>query len=59
MANLKRDSSGNYVVRFRLAGRGSEWVRRNIGPVSHTDAKRLERRVAGKFMGRILGKLFR
>jgi integrase len=43
MANLKRDSSGNYVVRFRLGGRGSAWVRENLGPVSHTDAKRLAR----------------
>jgi|ERR1035437_7884680 hypothetical protein len=40
MPNLRRDSSGNYVVRFRLGGRGSAWVRRNLGPVSHTVAKR-------------------
>jgi integrase len=48
MANLKRDSSGNYVVRFRLGGRGSAWVRENLGPVSHTDAKRLARELEAR-----------
>jgi hypothetical protein len=41
MANLKRDSSGNYIVRFRLSSGGSVWVRRNLRPVSHSDAERL------------------
>ena len=48
MANLKRDSSGNYVVRFRVGGRGSAWVRRNLGAVSHKEAKTLARDLEAK-----------
>ncbi len=55
MANLKRDASGNYVVRFRVAGRGSAWVRENLGPVSHTDAKRLARDLEARFKTTRLG----
>lgn len=48
MANLKRDSSGNYVVRFRVGGRGSEWIRRNLGALSHTEAKNQARELEAK-----------
>ena len=48
MANLKRDSSGNYVVRFRVGGRASEWIRRNLGPLSHTEAKTQARDLEAK-----------
>ncbi len=38
MASLKRDASGNYILRFRAGGRGSRFVRRNLGDVSYKDA---------------------
>lgn len=38
MPSLKRDASGCYVVRFRVGGRGSRFVRRNLGDVPYKEA---------------------
>lgn len=43
MANLKRDSSGNYIVRFRVGGRGSarEWETNLTNPTRRVNATAL------------------
>jgi integrase len=38
VATLKRDSSGNYILRFYSAGRGSKRVYENLGKISYKDA---------------------
>jgi integrase len=37
--SLKRDRSGNMILRFRTGGRGSKHEYRNLGPITHDEAK--------------------
>lgn len=46
--SLKRDDWGNWILYFRVGGRGSEEVRRNFGKVAHADAKTLARELETK-----------
>jgi len=39
MATLKRDSSGDWILRYRLAGRASRYAYHNLGKLKHGDAK--------------------
>ena len=37
--SLKRDRSGNMILRFRTSGRGSRLEYRNLGPITGDEAK--------------------
>jgi hypothetical protein len=36
---LKRNKKGDMILRFRAGGRGSKIEYRNLGPITHGDAK--------------------
>jgi integrase len=40
--SLKRNRHGNFILRFHTNGRGSTLAYHNLGPVTHTEAKRRE-----------------
>lgn len=49
---LSLDKWGNYIVRFRVAGRGSPEVRKNLGKITHSDAQTLAAIEKGKVKAR-------
>jgi hypothetical protein len=42
MASLKRDRRGNFILRFRVGGRGSKREYYNLGPITRDEAKTRE-----------------
>ncbi len=55
MASLRRDPSGNYVLRFRPSGRGSPFLYFNLGKVSAKDAKTKAAELEAKHRARKAG----
>jgi integrase len=52
MASLKRDRWGNWIVRFRVGGRGTPIVRENLGNLTYKDAVEKCAEIEGRYKGK-------
>lgn len=49
MASLKRDHRGHFILRFRTGGRGTKEFFRDLGTLSHADAKQEALKLQARF----------